>query len=191
MANDPYFFGYGSLVNVMTHSYDTPTKAALTGWRRAWRHSPHRDISFLTAVPEEGAQILGLMASVPNSDWAALDAREFAYERYDVRGMVTHPLLHAIDISVYAIPEQKHSAPTSDNPILLSYLDVVIQGYLHQFGRDGVTHFQETTSGWDAPILDDRASPLYPRAQLLSAQEAKIVDQVIENVGATLIAAPV
>lgn len=190
MAQDPYFFGYGSLVNVMTHSYANPAKAALKGWRRAWRHTRHRDISFLTAVPDQDAEILGLIAPVPNADWAALDAREFAYDRCDAQGMVTHSLPNRIDIAVYAIPESDQAIPTSDNPILLSYLDVVIQGYLHQFGQDGVKHFEETTLGWDAPILNDRTSPLYPRAQILSAQETKTVDNLIENVGATLIAVP-
>lgn len=187
---DPYFFGYGSLVNVLTHSYANAAKASLKGWRRAWRHTAQRDIAFLTAIPDQGAEILGLIAPVPNSDWAALDEREFAYERLDAQEFIQHDLAANVDVALYAIPPNAQAAPTSANPILLSYLDVVVQGYLHQFGEDGVVHFQATTEGWDAPILDDRSSPRYPRAQSLSVQETRIVDRLIGNVGATVIAAP-
>lgn len=30
-------------------------------------------------------------------------------------------------------------------------------------------HFIETTDGWEAPILADRAAPVYPRAQVIEA----------------------
>jgi hypothetical protein len=67
-------------------------------------------------------------------------------------------------------------ADADDHPILLSYIDVVVQGYLHMHGHDGVAHFFETTDGWDTLILNDRADPIYPRHQTLSAQERDLVD---------------
>lgn len=48
--------------------------------------------------------------------------------------------------------------------VLLSYLDVVVQGYFREFGRKGVVHFFEMTEGWHAPVLNDRANPIYPCA---------------------------
>lgn len=186
----PYFFGYGSLVNVQTHTYDNFAKATLCGWRRAWRHTPFRDLAFLTAVPDDTCEILGLIAAVPNADWAALDEREFAYERVSVSHQIDHKLECDLDIAVYAVEASQQAAPSIENPILLSYLDVVVQGYLQQFGQEGAAHFAQTTTGWDAPIINDRAAPLYPRSQSLTHDELRQVDRLIEDVGATLRVAP-
>ncbi|MHA6263475.1 gamma-glutamylcyclotransferase family protein [Arenibacterium sp. CAU 1754] len=185
--NDPYFFGYGSLVNRATHDFARPQPARLTGWRRAWRHTDLRPVAFLTAVPDDACEIEGLIAQVPGADWEALDQREWAYDRVAASHAVTHPLSDPLDIAVYSVPADRHGTPTNAHPILLSYLDVVVQGYLREFGRDGVERFFATTSGWDAPILNDRAEPRYPRYQSLSAQETRCVDDHLMELSVRII----
>ncbi len=104
--NDPFFFGYGSLVNRQTHDYLHATTASVTGWRRAWRHTPPlRDVSFLTVVPAPEDYVDGLIAAVPGANWAALDRRERAYDRHDATHQVSHDLEHALDVAIYAIPD--------------------------------------------------------------------------------------
>ena len=71
----PYFFGYGSLVNRGTHDFDDAHPARLSGWRRIWRHTDLRPVAYLTVVPDASAEIDGLIAHVPDDDWAALDHR--------------------------------------------------------------------------------------------------------------------
>ena len=168
------FFGYGSLVNAATHDYPAVETATVTGWRRAWRHTAARELAFLTAVPADGSVLHGITAAVPNGDWDALDLREQAYQRVDASPCVApaHP-----NTAIYAIAQDAHQAPSVKHPILRSYLDVVVQGYLQVFGEDGVRHFFDTTDGWDAPILDDRDAPIYPRHQRLSTAETALVDQ--------------
>ncbi|MCT4557772.1 MAG: gamma-glutamylcyclotransferase [Pelagimonas sp.] len=177
-----YFFGYGSLVNAATHDYAPVYQAKASGWKRAWRYTSDRKLAFLTAVRDENSEIDGLIAPVPGNDWGALDERERAYERHASVHQITHGS-DARDIAIYAIDPDRSAAPTEDHPILLSYLDVVIQGYLRVFGLDGVTHFLETTEGWEAPILDDRASPIYPRAQRIGAGERAVVDDLLGQIG--------
>jgi hypothetical protein len=179
------FFGYGSLVNAATHGFDAPAPATLTGWRRAWRHTRHRPVSFLTAVPAgpEDA-LLGLVARVPDGDWAELDAREYAYERVMVT-QSTRP--HAGPapeaVAVYAIAPGAHAAPRADHPVLQSYLDTVLQGYLRVFGPPGVAHFIDTTDGWaEAPVLQDREAPRYPRATALGEEERDLIDAALDGV---------
>ncbi|WP_164660251.1 gamma-glutamylcyclotransferase family protein [Tropicibacter sp. Alg240-R139] len=172
----PYFFGYGSLVNRATHDYLNPQPARLRGWRRAWRHTDLRPVAFLTAVPCEASEIDGLIAHVPNNDWAALDEREWAYDRHSSTQSISHNLPHPAEIAVYAVPVARQSPPDTRHPILLSYLDVVVQGYHQMFGLKGVTDFFATTDGWDAPILDDRAAPRYPRHQTLTPEETALVE---------------
>jgi hypothetical protein len=170
---DGRFFGYGSLVNRATHDYAPTQQAALTGWRRVWVHVPVRPVAFLSVEPAPGVTIAGLVAPVPGGDWAALDAREYAYARHPVTPITPSGALTA---QVYAVPQAAAHAPSGQNPILLSYLDAVVQGFLRQYGEAGVADFFATTTGWDAPIVDDRTTPRYPRAQALSRAETALVD---------------
>ena len=184
---DPFFFGYGSLVNRATHTFSDAHPARLTGWRRAWAHTNLREVAFLTAIPAPGHVIDGLVAHVPGDDWAALDRREHAYDRAPVTDTTSHAVPRDIHVQVYAIPHGKHGLPDVAHPVLLSYLDVVVQGYLTEFAEEGVQRFFETTDGWDAPILDDRAAPIYPRAQDLTAEEGALVDDWLRAVDARVI----
>jgi hypothetical protein len=180
----PYFFGYGSLVNTATHEYHDPRPARLSGWRRTWAHTDLRDVAFLTAIPAPDHAIDGLIAAVPGADWEALDLREYAYDRLPASEAVHHDLPGVPEISVYAVPQTRQKPGSERHPILQSYLDVVLQGYLNVFGKDGAIAFMETTDGWDAPILDDRSAPIYPRHQTITAQERSLFDTLIESVGA-------
>lgn len=186
---DAFFFGYGSLVNCDTHVYQPVHRAQARGWRRAWRATQDRQLAFLTAVADPGVQIDGLIAPVPDGDWAALDAREYAYDRHDAAHQITHEAPSAGRIAIYAIAPDRMGPPTAEHPILLSYLDVVIQGYLRHFGADGVARFVATTDGWHAPVLNDRATPRYPRAQVLTDAERELVDRILLEQGSTLITA--
>ena len=153
----PWFFGYGSLVNLATHNYDDPRPAMLHGWRRVWQQTQLRKAAFLSVMPCPTTTIHGVIARVPGADWAALDQREAAYQRHDVSNAVHHDGPRAVT-AVYQVKEE-HVSRAQDHPILLSYLDVVVQGYLHRFGEDGVARFFETTDGWHTPILNDRMTP--------------------------------
>ncbi len=184
---DPYFFGYGSLVNLATHDFPDPHPARLKGWRRAWRHTDLREVAFLTAVPDPDAEIEGMIAHVPKNDWAALDQREWAYDRVTATQSVTHPLAHEVEIAVYAVPQDRHNAPSNKHPLLLSYIDVVVQGYLRAFGLDGADRFFATTDGWDAPILNDRSEPRYPRHQQLRTDETDFVDDRLRSISANIV----
>ena len=172
--NDPAFFGYGSLVNLATHAYADPRPAVLHGWRRVWRRTKLRRAAFLSVVPCADTTLHGVIARVPGADWDALDRREAAYRRHDVSTAIRHDGPKAAT-AVYQV-NPAHEADADDHPILLSYVDVVVQGYLRVHGHEGVAHFFATTDGWETPILNDRDDPVYPRHQALSADERALVD---------------
>lgn len=174
-------------MNRATHVFAEAHPAQLRGWRRVWRHTELRPVAFLTVVPDPASTIDGLIAAVPGADWPALDEREAAYARVPAHHQVNHPLPHRPEIAVYSIPEGAHGSPSAAHPILLSYLDVVVQGYSREFGPEGVARFFDTTHGWDAPILDDRAAPRYPRHQPLSATERALSDAHLARLDVRLI----
>ncbi len=187
--SDPWFFGYGSLVNRATHGYGRAFRAQVGGWRRAWRHSATRRVPFLTAVRCPDSRIEGLVAQVPGGDWQALDRRETGYRR-GCAGPDLQPLNDGAGVAgaqIYAVPESDWTVPEGLPPIRLSYVDVVLQGYLREFGQDGVARFIATTDGWEIPILDDRAAPLYPRHQPLDPAERALFDSVLAARGVTIL----
>ena len=183
----PCFFGYGSLVNRATHDYPNAAHATAHGWRRSWVHTAGRDFAFLTAIRAPNHQIDGLIAEVPNADWAALDEREHAYDRLHEPHRIAHKHPNASDIAIYAVNPNSFAQPETKHPILLSYLDVVLQGYLTEFKEKGALDFIATTDGWDAPILNDRAQPIYPRSQRLTDEQTDFVNTALSELGAILI----
>ena len=183
VTNYNFFFGYGSLVNTLTHANQPNHPATLSGWRRAWRAIPNRSVSFLTAVPDSESEIDGLVASVAPEEWDTLHAREAFYDKHDATALLRHAAGDTARIAVFAVPETASIRPTRDVPVLLSYLDVVLQGYLRVFGAEGAERFIETTEGWEAPILNDRDAPRYPRAQLLTDDETAWVDDALARHG--------
>lgn len=183
----PYFFGYGSLVNRATHSYPDASPAQLDGWQRVWRHTDWHATAFLSVEPAKDAQIDGLIAHVPNSDWGALDAREGGYRRTPSNGAVRHTADPDIDIAHYVVAGTWEGGQPTQKPILLSYVDVVIQGFLQEFGKPGAARFFTTTNGWETPILNDRAAPRYPRHQTLTAEETAFVDTHLTKLNARIV----
>ncbi|MEV8466186.1 gamma-glutamylcyclotransferase family protein [Fluviibacterium sp. DFM31] len=175
-----YFFGYGSLVNQRTHSYPEGRPARLKGWRRMWCHTEASDQVFLSAHPVTGGTIDGLIAQVPGQDWHALDHRETGYLRQPVTDQLDHDHPAQPHVQVYAIPRDRHLSETGGH-ILLSYLDVVVQGFLQTYGPDGVAGFFDSTDGWDRVVLDDRAAPRYPRHQQLTPSETALVNGYLDR----------
>ena len=183
--NPTFVFGYGSLVNRATHDYAQAHPARASGWRRVWRHVEGRTVAFLTVERAPGSEIDGLIAEVATDAWPLLDVRERSYLREPALD-VFHSLGPDTNISIYHAPPDLHRCADRNHPILLSYLDVVVQGFAREFGEEGVTRFFESTEGWDAAILNDRAAPRYSRHQTLTADERALTDDALARVGAVV-----
>ena len=181
--SDPFFFGYGSLVNTKTHSYPDAVPATLVGWRRTWVATPRFGVVLLTGTRAPGHKIQGLIATVPKADWAALDAREAGYKRLSATDDVEHSHNAVREVAVYEVSEENR-LPGGNHMILLSYLDVVVQGFYEVYGAQGVQDFFDTTDGWNTPIVNDRASPIYPRHQQLTQAQTQLVDDHLVRLSA-------
>lgn len=179
-----WVFGYGSLVHPDAHRGREVRPARLRGWRREWCQTSLRAVPYLSVRKAPGETVLGLMTAVAPGDWAALDRREHAYDRHPVDP--EHDTATALPAAqVYSVADE-HRVAGPPGPILMSYLDVVVQGYRMAYGTAGVASFFATTDGWRRPILDDRAAPRYPRAVRLPRADQRLVDRHLAALSVTV-----
>lgn len=203
------YFGYGSLVNRATLATGVVAAfpARLTGWRRTWRPRPDMGPtpgvalpdgltpSLLTAHRAEDASIDGLLVIDLAVNLPVIDAREFRYHRRDITlaeltfdaGRTERETGVRLDpgtrLHVYEA-RTEHPETAGPSPILRSYLDAVMQGFLNEFGEGGVHRFVAETGAFHMPIHEDRDRPLYPRAVSLSAGEIALFDAALAQCGA-------
>ncbi|MEM5501259.1 gamma-glutamylcyclotransferase family protein [Ahrensia kielensis] len=180
------YFGYGSLVNPATHRTNVLhyERAQLRGFKRSWQERPDigtEPIALLSSAPSSHDDLLdGLLVFDLSENLPLLDEREYGYDRLSVTPedlkLYDDKTLPEIPLYVYSgrLP-QKVDAP---HYILQSYLDAVLQGYLHQYGEEGVRNFVERTARFNTKLFADRASPRYPRYVSLSESEQHLFDQV-------------
>jgi len=182
------YFGYGSLVN--THSLRTPYischRVTLRGWARIWLSRPgvkgsfanDDGLAFLSVTPSAQSEIDGLLIVDHATSLPALDEREALYSRVviDEDALTFHDdKPDTQDCFLYVADEVAASAEAS---ILRSYLDVVMQGYLHQYDEAGVERFLQTTQNFEIPVFEDRHEPKYPRATQLTSDEQTLFDKL-------------
>lgn len=184
------FFGFGSLVNTATHKYLAITPAIVTGWERAWVNNDHYDHAFLSVTGDASNAIQGLMAEVPNNDWAELDLREAGYKRLVLQPddwQQAHSDRQAVgsaalEMGLTDVQMYQHASgefARDQKPILWSYLETVLYGYHQWFGEEGVRGFIATTRAW-VSIVDDRKSPQYPRYVPAEGAAVEVVLPAIE-----------
>lgn len=185
------YFGYGSLVNVATHrtTIVEAIPARLKGWRRCWRPRPDMPgfpAALLTVRRDPDAVCDGLLVIDRAENLAAVDAREARYRRLPLTAaeLETAVLAPACPVFVYVAEDEvpPHPEPPS---ILRSYLDAVLQGFLAVHGEAGLRRFLAETEGFETPIHDDRASPLYPRAVALADADRTLFDALLALRGAS------
>jgi hypothetical protein len=178
-------FGYGSLVNRETlpeHVRARP--ATVRGWRRAWRaasRSASWGVCAVSVAEAPGAEIDGLLVIFEDAVWPVIEAREHRYRWFVLPDFGERVLAFRAGAEADRWGDREH-------PVHLTYVDTVLQGYLREFGEAGARRFMETTDGWHVPILDDRAAPRYPRARPLPAPERALVDGLLAETGATIVA---
>ena len=172
-------FGYGSLMNAATHDYPGLRPARLEGWRRLWCHTAARTAAYLTAEPAPGTAIEGAVADVPTDAWPALDRREGAYGRHEVELAMSRA---GGAVVVYAVPVEERMPATARHPVLLSYLDVVIQGAMALHGEGGAAGVLRHDLGLGRRARRSRGAR-YARAQRLTAAERAAVDEGLARLG--------
>ena len=182
-----WIFGYGSLINSdsrkKTGNSGKVIPVRITGLKRQW--NVVIDEIKVTAVGVTLAKdslCNGIVCQVDNEDLLKFDKREipFGYSRIEIDKKNITPLL-GFNLPkgifwVYAA--NKPGKPSSESPIIQSYIDVILTGcleYSEQFARN----FVKNTEFWNYPWINDRKNPRYPRA--LSNPDVKKIDSILRE----------
>ena len=187
------YFGYGSLVNreTLSTAFVAAYPARLAGWRRHWQsrgieRSGEDEIALLSVHRHVESAIDGMLIIDRAEHMEDVDLREARYDREPIRrehltltGSV--PDEFPEELFVYV---GKPSAPPQMPPKLLqSYLDVVLAGYLREYGETGLAGFLQSTIGFERAIIRDRDVPVYSRARPLSRELAERFDSLLADAG--------
>lgn len=183
-----HYFGYGSLVNRQTRPNDEAFQpVSVLNWQRVWAHrvvqpghslpqpAPEKGFTVLTVTYCKAGFLDGVQVSIDESEVAQLDQREAGYER-----QITRSDLSTDPVAIYVSRPEHVAMADADYPLLQSYTDCVLAGYLDVFGWTGVDRFMGSTQGWSAPIFPDRDNPIYPRAVSLTADITAAFDKRID-----------
>lgn len=138
-------------------------------------------------TPDAGASLNGVLAPVAASELPELDRRESGYQRVPVDPGAIEVLGGAdaggaVDAAVvYATTSPIE--PTSDLPILQSYLDICLEGCFEVEamlgpGSNFAQDFLATTHGWSRHWVNDR---LFPRAPFRYVPQAGRIDRLLRD----------
>jgi hypothetical protein len=188
------YFGYGSLVNELTwlrserrHPERYPVEIA--NWTREWGHcvdTPRGPGCVLTAVERAGTCIQGILIRCDAADLVEIDAREAGYDRVELpRRDILCPVSDLPEkLYIYKSRSPHYRPGDVDFPIWFSYVEAVLHGFLSVFKTEGVDAFIRSTSGWTAPLIDDRDNPQYRRSPkgLISAEDRLYIEQKIRQI---------
>jgi cation transport protein ChaC len=185
-----YYFGYGSLVNRDTRpAGEFSEPATLKGWRRVWENRTadserSQQCTSLTIEELENpsmGSVDGVVARMPVSELPQLDKREAGYDRLKLPAD-QFELTDGVEtefVYVYQSAIPNRFLADEEHPILQSYIDCVLAGYLTLFERSGMQAMIESTRGWDRPVMNDRTAPHYPRAVEIDADLQLLIDQML------------
>lgn len=163
------------------------------GWHRAWNMaSPSENITCVGAVPDESDTMLnGLLVEVEAID-DDLRKREqnyhfieLALETIIIHCESTGSQLHADQqphkVWICQVANPQFSKKT--HPICQSYVDTCLSGCLEHKDHAFALQFIEQTAGWDGYWLNDRETPLYPRAARVESAMHQQIDGLLEQAG--------
>lgn len=167
-----YILGYGSLISSESRAKTGETgqvwPVKLLGYERSWAvMSPSLGMSSVAVVKNDSKACNGVLIEVAEDQFPLFDEREKGYQRSQIERHQLHPYREETlpDGTYWVYHTEQVIHPCHMNPIVLSYVDVILSGCL-EHGAAFTNDFLSLTKGWNAPLVNDRPTPIYPRAQV-------------------------
>ena len=166
-----YILGYGSLISSQSRAKTGETgrvwPVKLHGYERSWAvMSKALGMSSVAVLKVEHKACNGVLIEVAEDQFPLFDEREQGYQRSQIAQHQLQPY-HDEPLpegTYWVYHAEEVVAPCPVYPIVLSYVDVILAGCL-EHGEHFARDFVELTQGWQSPSVNDRPTPIYPRAQ--------------------------
>lgn len=195
LSKPQYIVGYGSLMQTDSKRGTEPNAGEnlpvrVKGFQRAWNTHGVFPTCYLGVQQSKSARMVAaLYRSFPKEGVLTADAREIDYCRVavdpdSVTMLDGSPVPANSQIWVYANKPETLAAPDAGNPIVQSYVDIVITGCLElqelvkDPDIDFVEQFVKTTKGWSKHWVNDR---LYPRRPYIHQPKAWEIDSALKK----------
>lgn len=183
-----YVFGYGSLICPHSRAVTAPSSAmkeavpvVVHGLERIFSKRTQRGMTAMGVRFQDDAECVGVLVPVTEDELEKFDVREQGYDRkaLSIEQVDLVPFLNPIeyydnedaflnakqlnrsdDVQLWVYVQQQPLPPTSEHPIVQSYVDTILRGCLsisEEFARE----FISTTKGWhpdEIPDLVDESS---------------------------------
>lgn len=181
-----YLFGYGSLISTNSRSKTGITSQAtpciIQGYKRSWTQPiPSDKVLALEVIAMANFSCNGVLIPINDSELVNFDLREKGYLRVkvDINSIETNLQLSEND-TVWIYVNNKQADIKASYRIIQSYVDVILSGCL-EYGESFAIDFINTTHQWDQPWINDRLSPIYPRAIKLSQKQKNLIDRILHK----------
>ena len=185
MSDKNFIFGYGSLISRESREKTGNTGRAIPvkikGLKRFWGLVvPEAKLTALGVIPDKKSQCNGAIFSVSENDLFKFDKREIGYNRIKIKQEdIIFSNNEKIEGIVWVYVMKEEGVPNKQNPIVQSYVDVIIDGCI-EYDLSFVKEFIITTHGWDSNWIDDRISPRYVRAK--KDVDVQKIDNILREV---------
>ena len=192
-----YIIGYGSLMQKSSREKTTPEiksiyPITIAGYQRIWGVADKKNgISYLAITKNKNSKLNAAYYKVSPQQILKTDDRELFYCREKINSRNINSLsaksLDNGDYWAYVIPKSKIILPSSENPLVQSYVDIFLDGCFQIEYESNITGFAQdcytTTVEWpekttnNAYWINDREAPKRP-AQILHYKE---IDQLLSS----------
>jgi len=181
-----YIFGYGSLINSNSRSITGITgegiPVRINKVKRSWYATSKANPMASVGIESDiNSSCNGVLFPIDQKELSNFDARETGYYRESVPKSQIHFLSDDIpireDVWIYFAKQRNH--PCRNQPIVQSYVDVIIEGCL-EIGLEFTSEFLKTTTGWEYTWINDRLFPKYPRP-LDNPNASQKIDRIIQD----------
>ena len=166
--NKKFLFAYGSLVNHFSRKKVIQNVSSfygnLSAYKRIWCINVEaKKFTGLGLIYDKNHYCNGIYIPISEEDINRLDEREIKgsgnkYERILINNTLCDKRFKENEVYTYVSKVIENPSPNC--PLIQSYIDVVIQGFI-QYNKEYAKEFCQTTFKWNENYINDRNNPIY------------------------------
>ncbi len=188
-----YLFWYWSLINKESAKVTNPNlgnfiPVRIKWFRREWNiNIPKFKMTAVGLVKDKNSSVNWVLIEIPENVLIDFDRREVNYYRIEIskdniKYVYDDYKWDLKNYPIYCYLNKRVEQPNEENPIVMSYVDVILTWCIDIWWLQFAKEFILSTGKWIKDfILNDRQSPRYPR-YLKQLKYEKEIDELMKIV---------